>query len=141
VEVDITTAWKRGCSQFRSFLSVTLFGIPAAFPSNIEVIFAKQYNRKQNKIRQDTYLDSYETPPKHFQGTPEMARMHVDHCVESSRIAIMCHGDVTPLLIQHDPLNPLGDVADFSNHHKCRRYDKLLDWMKDHSMSCDGEAC
>ncbi|OCL00371.1 uncharacterized protein K441DRAFT_651284 [Cenococcum geophilum 1.58] len=94
-----------------------------------------------NKIRQYTYLDSYETPPEHFRGTPQMARTHVDHCIESLRIAIMCHGDVTPLLIRHDPSNPLGDVADFSNHHKCRRFDKLVDWMKDHAMSCDGKAC
>jgi hypothetical protein len=53
----------------------------------------------------------------------------------------MCHGDVTPLLIRHDHSNPLDDVADFSNHHKCRRFDKLVNWMKDHAMSCDEKAC
>jgi len=100
-----------------------------------------QFNLKQNKIRQYTYLDSYETPPEHFRGSPEMLRTHVDHCIESLRLATMCQGDVTPLFIRHDPSNPLGDVADFSNYHKCRRFDKLLDWMKGHSMPCDEKEC
>ncbi|KAH8784569.1 hypothetical protein F5882DRAFT_294848, partial [Hyaloscypha sp. PMI_1271] len=87
-----------------------------------------------DKIRQYTYLDSYETPPDDFDETPEMTRKHIDHCIETLRLSIMCHGDVTPLLIRHSASGPLGGMMDFSNHHKCRRFDKLLDWMKDNAV-------
>ena len=103
-------------------------------------LLAEQRNFKQNKIRIYTYLDSYETPPKHFTGSPQMIRAHIDHCIESLRLSIMCHGDTTPVLIKHDPSDPLNDMADFSNHHKCRRYDKLVAWMHDHALPCEGDC-
>jgi hypothetical protein len=44
----------------------------------------------------------------------------------------MCAGDVTPVLVRLDDSKPLGAEADFSTHHKCRRFDKLLEWMEMH---------
>jgi hypothetical protein len=81
-------------------------------------------------IRQYTYLDSYEVPPEGFTHSAEMSRTHIDHCVETLRIALMCSGDVTPVLIKLDDTKPLGGEADFSTHHKCRRFDRLTEWMR-----------
>lgn len=89
---------------------------------------------KQNMIRQYTYLDTYENKPEGFRISAEMSRTHVDHCIETLRIALMCTGDVTPVLIRLDESKPLGADADFQTHHKCRRFDKLTDWMKLHSV-------
>ncbi|KAJ6128951.1 Protein of unknown function DUF3328 [Penicillium samsonianum] len=87
-----------------------------------------------NMIRQYTYLDSYEVPPEGFQKSPEMSRTHVDHCIETLRIHLMCAGDVTPVLVRLDDSKPLGAEADFSTHHKCRRFDKLTEWMEIHAI-------
>lgn len=59
--------------------------------------------------------------------------MLVDHCVEPLRLTLMCHGDTTPYLIELDPEEPDGARADFSAHHRCRRFDPLVEWMSEHS--------
>lgn len=66
------------------------------------------------------------------------ARMHVDHCIEALRVTLMCHGDTTPFFSILDPTAPLGARADFSPHRKCRKFDKLHSWVKDHQLSNPG---
>ena len=58
-------------------------------------------------------------------------RMHIDHCIESIRQTLMCHGDVTPLLTIDDPDTPLGHKADFNIHQKCRIFCKLKNWVQE----------
>ncbi|GAB7336035.1 hypothetical protein MBLNU13_g08852t1 [Cladosporium sp. NU13] len=42
-------------------------------------------------------------------------RMHADHCLESIRIALMCHADITPVgLVRLDDEAPMGGRPDFS---------------------------
>jgi hypothetical protein len=55
-------------------------------------------------------------------------RIHIDHCIETLRLTLMCHSDVTPLLIHRDPSDPLSERADFSSHRRCRNFDKIRDW-------------
>jgi hypothetical protein len=47
---------------------------------------------------------------------------------------MMCQADVTPyLVVDKEPNNPLGALdIDFSVNKKCRDFDKVVDWMKDH---------
>ncbi|KAI9776101.1 MAG: hypothetical protein M1839_000614 [Geoglossum umbratile] len=52
-------------------------------------------------------------------------RMHVDHCIETLRKTLMCHGDVTPFLTIEDPKSPIGHKADFNVHQKCRDFGKI----------------
>ncbi|EKV12732.1 hypothetical protein PDIG_41680 [Penicillium digitatum PHI26] len=85
-------------------------------------------------IRQYTYLDSYEVLPEGFQTSQEISRIHVDHCIETLRLHLICAGDVTPVLLRLNESKPLGAEADFSTHHKCRRFDKLTEWMKEHAV-------
>ncbi len=54
-------------------------------------------------------------------------RIHVDHCIETLRLSIMCHADVTPYLIIYDgPDDDLGE-ADFNANHKCRDFEFIRD--------------
>ena len=88
-------------------------------------------------IRQYTWREYY---PKHpdtvsvpFLLTSEnemMARMHVDHCIEALRLSLMCHGDTTPYLLRIDPQSPSGISPDFSMHHKCVKFEPLVDYMR-----------
>jgi len=43
----------------------------------------------------------------------------------------MCHGDTTPYLVKMDPDAPLGTEADFSPHHKCVKFDPLVQYMRE----------
>ena len=44
---------------------------------------------------------------------------------------LMCAGDVTVIPIRIDPTSPFGSRADFSTHHKCRKFDRLRDWVQE----------
>ncbi|KAE9980044.1 hypothetical protein BLS_009226 [Venturia inaequalis] len=82
-----------------------------------------------NEIRMYTWwqVGKYPGTPDGLSMSPLKNRMHVDHCIESLRIALMCWGDVTPLLIRLG--GPAGAKADFNTHHRCRNFDKLEDWI------------
>ncbi|KAI3324014.1 hypothetical protein HD806DRAFT_535129 [Xylariaceae sp. AK1471] len=56
-------------------------------------------------------------------------RMHVDHCIETLRLQLMCNADLTPMLVLKDDTIALGSKADFNVHHKCRRWDRLVAWQ------------
>ena len=55
--------------------------------------------------------------------------MHVDHCIETVRIALMCYADITPLFVSEDPHSPTGERADFNTHHRCRNFDQIEEWV------------
>jgi hypothetical protein len=65
---------------------------------------------------------------------PKGNRIHVDHCIETLRITLMCQSDTTPLLALKDPGGPLGKKADFNTHHRCRNFTKIQDWAKSHAV-------
>ncbi len=65
--------------------------------------------------------------------------MHVDHCIESLRLTLLCHADVTPVLAENNPLRGTGLQLDFSVHHKCRNYDKMLEWVQAHGVDVPPE--
>ncbi|KAI0530022.1 hypothetical protein GGR58DRAFT_525482 [Xylaria digitata] len=65
-------------------------------------------------------------------------RMHVDHCIETLRLQLMCNADLTPMLVLKDESIALGSKADFNVHHKCRRWDRLVAWQRTHTT--DKEA-
>ena len=63
-------------------------------------------------------------------------RIHMDHCIFVLLTNIQCMSDVTPVLFEADSL----DTEAWKPHsapHLCRRYDVLLDWIKDHSVNTD----
>ena len=66
--------------------------------------------------------------------TDVAARMHADHCIETLRLALMCHADTTPALSLLDPEAPRGSRADFGPHHKCRSFDKIQNWILENQV-------
>jgi len=40
--------------------------------------------------------------------------MHVDHCIETLRLALACQADTTPSFIMRDPEAAWGERADFN---------------------------
>ncbi|CAJ2504757.1 Uu.00g121510.m01.CDS01 [Anthostomella pinea] len=107
-----------------------------------------------NLIRQFTWRDYYYEHLQEWLAMPENQRMvdlnvsdhrsvgdrmHVDHCIETLRLQLMCNADVTPLLILLDDSSEHGTAADFNTHHKCRNWDKLLDWQDKHNTDDEPE--
>ncbi|PWI69359.1 hypothetical protein PCL_01006 [Purpureocillium lilacinum] len=62
---------------------------------------------------------------------------HVDHCINSLRIYLQCTADVTPYLILKDERRPLGIDPDFCTRHKCRNFEKIQRWARDHELNTD----
>lgn len=83
----------------------------------------------QNLVRKYTYREDWDyTHELEWADGPETLRSHVDHCLETLRISLMCTADVTPILITMDPVSPLGGYPDFETIHRCRNIDNLLEW-------------
>ncbi|KAI2628936.1 hypothetical protein GGS21DRAFT_492484 [Xylaria nigripes] len=92
-----------------------------------------------NLIRQYTWRDDYnnhmgewledeknrEIVDLNFSSRPSVGdRIHVDHCIETLRLQLMCNADLTPMLVFKDDTDALEDQAGFNVHHKCRYWDK-----------------
>ncbi|KAI1263900.1 hypothetical protein F5Y18DRAFT_428783 [Xylariaceae sp. FL1019] len=87
-----------------------------------------------NLIRQYTWFQAgkyHDHPPSTLATGSDVAkRMHVDHCIETVRLALMCNADVTPMISVVDFEDPHGYRADFNAHHKCRDFAKIEAWME-----------
>lgn len=64
-------------------------------------------------------------------------RMHVDHCIETLRLQLMCNADMTPMLVFEDDSIAFGSRADFNVHHKCRSWEKLVEWQRTNTPDKD----
>ncbi|CRG85573.1 hypothetical protein PISL3812_02620 [Talaromyces islandicus] len=91
-------------------------------------------------LRQYTWLLSgkYTTDgipvPIFLQKPPEENRRHVDQCIEELRMGLMCHGDMTPLLITKKRDGASGFKADMNTHYMCRNFTKLQEWTMSHGV-------
>ncbi|RAH49185.1 oxidase ustYa family protein [Aspergillus brunneoviolaceus CBS 621.78] len=65
----------------------------------------------------------------------QLARMHLDHCIEVLRVNIMCTSDVTPILIELDPKAPFGERADFRSNHKCRNFWDIHKYVTENAVT------
>lgn len=93
----------------------------------------------QNYIRQFTWflMDKYndKTLPEGVDISLKALRMHTDHCIETLRIVLMCHSDVSPVLVKWSSSDPPMPEADFSSHHYCRNFEDILAWNRKHALS------
>lgn len=92
----------------------------------------------QNLIRQYTYREYYNRPenrPLGFTDSEAVIRAHIDHCIEMLRQALMCHGDVG--IITYNWVKPWGIYPDFSTNHKCRKFEKIVEWADRHALPVD----
>jgi hypothetical protein len=95
-----------------------------------------------NTVRQYTWLQSGNYGPESLGKLPVPYslrssdvgnRMHADHCIETIRKVLMCHGDTTPLFDVVDLNNPVGRVGNFNLRMKCRSFEKLSDWFAENA--------
>ncbi|KAB8230026.1 hypothetical protein ETB97_006248 [Aspergillus alliaceus] len=88
-------------------------------------------NMVRLSIHQKEYEEEFGYPPDQFD--PEHAAVtatHVDHCLETLRLNLMCTGDVTPLMIEVDDTTYNGRRADFKIMHKCRNFWDIKAWVE-----------
>ena len=101
-------------------------------------------------VRQYTYKDEYDySDNPTFQDDDEFLRLvsffilprrylsltyskHVDHCIDALRIRLMCYADVTPFLHEVSEGAELGATPDFNTQHRCKNYDSIQQWARDH---------
>jgi hypothetical protein len=86
-----------------------------------------------NTIRQQLDPDYYE---QNLQSAVKHAhrmkmRMHVDHCIDQIRQAILCHADLTPVslrpVLMNDPTADL--VGETEREHTCRNWKAVREWL------------
>ncbi|KAF2868397.1 hypothetical protein BDV95DRAFT_579765 [Massariosphaeria phaeospora] len=93
-----------------------------------------------NLLRQATWLPYYRThthivrTPAPFSDSDVGIRLHLDHCIETLRLTLMCHGDTTPSLMMEDPESPLGVSTDFSSHRMCRNFEGIREWTRENQI-------
>jgi len=88
-------------------------------------------------LRQYTYQDEYvavmgKLPPP-FQKPAASRRMHLDHCIEVLRLAILCSSDVSITLSNVAPDEPSGYKPDFDGLHKCRDFSAIREWVDEYN--------
>ncbi len=90
----------------------------------------------KNLIRKYTYQDAWDyTNQTEWASGRDVLRTHVDHCIETLRVALMCFADTTPVLIYIEPRLPAGIAGDFETLHTCRKFDDLKAWAADRAVT------
>lgn len=65
----------------------------------------------------------------------EVNKLHASHCIEVMRQALMCNADLTPYLMFKTPGEASPVTEDFNASHKCKKFDRIMDWMKANSAA------
>ncbi|KAH8694221.1 hypothetical protein BGW36DRAFT_301024, partial [Talaromyces proteolyticus] len=95
-----------------------------------------------NAIRKTLYperywddFDDYYTADGKKNYTSTSAK-HYDHCLDSIRQSIMCHGDIATVYWQWMPIRrqplPRLEIT-----HTCRDFEAIRDWAKEHQLKGD----
>jgi len=86
-----------------------------------------------NSLRKISYREYYEPTDVFFKAHQETIRTHIDHCIEILRQNLMCTADVG--LVTYEWVEGFSEpYPDFSTWHKCRNFDKVLDWNYAHGV-------
>lgn len=60
----------------------------------------------------------------------------LDHCIDSIRQSIMCHGDIATVYWQWMPVRQQ-PLPRLEITHTCRDFDAITDWAKEHRLKMD----
>ena len=101
------------------------------FPANVEVLHQLHC---LNMVRQALYynVDYYLANGNGAWKDPESLRQyHVSHCLDIVRQRLMCSADIglLPMVWVEHPFRP---IPDFSHNFKCRNFEDIRDWARDH---------
>jgi hypothetical protein len=93
-----------------------------------------------NFVRQYIWSDSYDADQvptlltQDGERSGEVNKLHATHCIEVIRQALMCNADLTPYLM-FKTLGASPVTEDFNASHKCKKFDRITDWMKVNSAA------
>ncbi|KAI0973469.1 hypothetical protein F4678DRAFT_426836 [Xylaria arbuscula] len=75
-----------------------------------------------NMVRKGLY-------PEHYRShqSERNNRIHIEHCFDYIRQALMCHADLTPVKTRWEPNAGIFGPA-FDTVHKCRDFGQILEW-------------
>ncbi|KAF1988329.1 hypothetical protein K402DRAFT_374200 [Aulographum hederae CBS 113979] len=92
-----------------------------------------------NALRKHLDLDYYEPS---MQLPLRYRRMHIEHCIDQLRQAVMCHGDLTPVTLKpvwvgggEKDNERIGDgvlylLGQTERMHTCRRWEDIREWVE-----------
>ncbi|KAG2346599.1 hypothetical protein BDR05DRAFT_959527 [Suillus weaverae] len=131
---EIDAAWSRIASDVlptRMSLEEILKAGEVDSPSKV-----KYPAKFGNLLRKASWPEYYGPKDISFQDTPEVVRMHLDHCIEMIRQNIMCNADVTMITWDWVQRHSF-PYPNFNTRHQCRNYEKILDWAVKHAVHID----
>ncbi|MCJ1312070.1 hypothetical protein MMC25_005744 [Agyrium rufum] len=84
-----------------------------------------------NYIRKYIHRDYYANDE-----LPETQIVHVGHCIDTLRMTLMCHADIS--LVTYDWLpNLSAPWPNFNNEHECRNWDSIEKYAKEHTIGAN----
>ncbi|KAF1912993.1 hypothetical protein BDU57DRAFT_589758 [Ampelomyces quisqualis] len=87
-----------------------------------------------NLLRMSTYPEHYtELWQSDTNGEAEKVRAHLDHCVETLRMNLMCMADVNVFTF-HPVEGGEGYRPDYESAHVCRNFEGIRKWAVEHAV-------
>ena len=59
-------------------------------------------------------------------------RVHLEHCLDQVRQALICHADLTPVPMR--PVDGGGRVLGNAGVHMCRDFDAIRSWVRERGL-------
>ncbi|TEA06088.1 Oxidase ustYa [Colletotrichum sidae] len=77
-----------------------------------------------NMVRKSLHVDYYGIN----EPDPHPHKMHIEHCIDALREAIMCRAELTFIPMEFNAKYRTGRPAFVAREHTCRNFEKILDW-------------
>lgn len=88
-------------------------------------MYAKE---SKNLIRKGFDAEYY---PEDFDDPPRLVRLHREHCLDYLRQQVMCHSDLSPVMLKWDPQVKYLIPQFTTQMHTCRNFEAIHAWSKE----------
>ncbi|KAF2731519.1 hypothetical protein EJ04DRAFT_442867 [Polyplosphaeria fusca] len=86
-----------------------------------------------NLVRMATYPEYFPKLSSDIKDGSGDVRIHLDDCIESLRMSLMCLSDVNVFTF-HDKSGFKNPIPDYESHHVCRNFDDIKQWALNNAM-------
>ncbi|KAI1821802.1 hypothetical protein F4861DRAFT_541578 [Xylaria intraflava] len=88
-------------------------------------------------LRKALHREYYDQHEGSFAGAPEsVVNGHLEHCVETLRQTLMCHGDIS-LLTYNWVEGRSMPHPNFNTVHTCKKWDKIIEWNQKRDVTVE----
>lgn len=88
-------------------------------------------------LRKSIHREYYDKHEGSFAGAPEaVVQGHLEHCVETLRQTLMCHGDISLLTYNWVEGREM-PYPNFNTVHTCKKWDTLIDWNMNRDVTVE----